>query len=117
MVFWISNHHAMLREAVDRKVFCRLILAIVGRSLETADSLKPFLQRLKLLAIAQIFHLKLFSETPKVAFSIYGRKEILISMSILNTLSPFQALWSNNENIIAMAQDHFESLWRKARQP
>jgi hypothetical protein len=90
---------------------------MVDRSLETADSLKTFFATLKTLGHYSNFHLKLVSETPKVAFSIYDRKEILISASTFNTPSPFPALWSNNKNIIAMAQDHFESLWRKARQP
>ncbi len=51
---------------------------------------------------------------PKTVFGIYDKKEVFIIVFSETDLPGSPALWSNSRSLIAMAEDHFEMLWRTA---
>ena len=103
---WLSNYSPILEEALVRKVDCRMIMP----QPETKHSLAP----LKTLEKYSNFVLRLISGSPKAVFSVWDRKEALISTSTVDTQFPVPTLWSNNKGIVDLSQDYFEFLWQKA---
>ena len=51
---------------------------------------------------------------PKATFGIYDKKEIYLIAKSKTDLPGSSALWSNNQNLISVAQDYFEILWLTA---
>ena len=51
---------------------------------------------------------------PKIVLGIYDEKEVFIIVNPKTDLPGSPALWSNNHSLIALAEDHFEILWRTA---
>ena len=51
---------------------------------------------------------------PKATFGIYDKKEIYLIAKSKTDLPGSPALWSNNQNLISVAQDYFEILWLTA---
>jgi sugar-specific transcriptional regulator TrmB len=106
MFSWLSNCSPILEEALVRKVDCRMIMP----QPETNHGLAP----LKTLGKYSNFVLRLISGSPKAAFSVWDRKEVLITTSTVDTPFPASTLWSNNKGIVDLSQDYFEFLWQKA---
>ena len=51
---------------------------------------------------------------PKTIFGIYDKREIFIIVLSKTDLPGSPALWSNNPSLIALVEDHFETLWLTA---
>jgi sugar-specific transcriptional regulator TrmB len=51
---------------------------------------------------------------PKTVLGIYDEKEVFIIVDPRKSLFDSPALWSNNQSLISVAQDYFETLWRTA---
>jgi sugar-specific transcriptional regulator TrmB len=58
--------------------------------------------------------IKFFLEYPKTIFGIYDKKEVFIIVFPKTDLPGSPALWSNDPSLIAMAENHFETLWSTA---
>ena len=103
---WLSICSPNLEEALARKVCCRMIMPKPKEDLW--DSLKN-------LGKHPNFSLRLISEQPETAFSIWDREEILMDTSAIDTATPAPILWSNNKSIVTLCQEYFEYLWLKAK--
>jgi sugar-specific transcriptional regulator TrmB len=58
--------------------------------------------------------IRLIHNHPKAVFGIYDKKEIFIIVFPKTHLPGSPALWSNNRSLIALAENHFETLWLTA---
>ncbi len=102
---WLSNSLPTLQEALARNVDCKMIIPKPKEELW---------EPLKSLGKYPNFSLKLILKQPKTTFSIWDRKTVIISTSTIDkpTLAPI--LWSDNESMINLCKENFESLWLKA---
>jgi sugar-specific transcriptional regulator TrmB len=105
MLAWLPKCSSSLEEALARKVDCRMIMP---------KPKKDLWEPLKSLEKHPNFDLRLIPGSPKTAFSVWDRKEILMTTSATDTATPAPVLWSNNKSIVNLCQDHFECQWRKA---
>lgn len=106
MSSWLSNYSPHLEAALARKVDCRMIMPKTENINRDGT--------LKILGKYSNFHLRLISKEPEVGFSVWDKKEVLISTSAIDTPFPFPTLWSSNKAIVALSQNYFEFLWQKA---
>jgi sugar-specific transcriptional regulator TrmB len=104
---WLSKYLPDLQEALARKVVCRMILPDLGES-------EAFRETIKILRRYPDFALRLIPGSPKTAFSVWDRKEILVTTSTIDSPTPAATLWSNNKSIVDLCQEFFDCLWRKA---
>lgn len=58
--------------------------------------------------------IKFISYCPTVVFGIYDKKEVFIVVHPKTDLHRSPALWSNNPSLIALAENHFKTLWLTA---
>jgi sugar-specific transcriptional regulator TrmB len=107
MAAWLSNYYPLFEEALSRRVDCRIIVPQVEK--EQIDG------SLKDLSKYSNLTLRTIQQEPKAGFSVWDRKEILISTSTIDTPYPYPTLWSNNKAIVDLSQDYFEFLWEKAK--
>jgi sugar-specific transcriptional regulator TrmB len=109
MSAWLTQYSAGVEEALARKIDCRMILPA---SLTNRKFWGPF----KALQKYPNFKVKTISGSPMAGFSIWDRKEILITTSAPDIPFPAAALWSNNKSLIGLCADYFECLWEKAEE-
>jgi sugar-specific transcriptional regulator TrmB len=107
MIAWLSNFLPLVEEALARKVIVRIILP--------NDESHQSDWGLSSLGKYSTFYLKTIQGNPKAGFSVWDRKEVLISTSTMDTTFPQPTLWSNNTAIVAMSQDYFETVWKNAK--
>jgi hypothetical protein len=62
------------------------------------------------------FQLRFTSKEPEAGFSVWDKKEVLISTSAVDTPFPFPTLWSINKAIVGLAQNYFDLLWKEAEE-
>ena len=106
LLAWISNCFPLLEEALARKVDFRIILP----ESEKDQHLGEFIES---LSRYPNFDIKFISESPNIGFSVWDGKEILLSTSGIDAPFPHPTLWSNNKGIVILAQNYFDSLWRR----
>jgi sugar-specific transcriptional regulator TrmB len=51
---------------------------------------------------------------PRTVMALYDKKEVYIYLLTSAEIIDSPSLWSNNPNIVAMAEDYFETLWKAA---
>lgn len=107
MIAWLSNYSPMLEKALARKVNCKMIMP----KPETPQDLE---EPMKTMWKYPTFALRLIPKSPTAGFSIWDKKEILITTSAVDTSTPAPTLWSNNKSLVDLAQDYFEYLWMNA---
>jgi sugar-specific transcriptional regulator TrmB len=103
---WLSSYLPHLKAALARNVDCRMIM----QKTENVD----LDGTLKILGKYSNFHVRWISKEPEAGFSVWDKKEVLISTSTIDTMFPFPTLWSSNKAIVALSQNYFEFLWQKA---
>ena len=69
---------------------------------------------LKMMTKYPNFELKLISKEPESGFSVWDKKEVLISTSAVDTPFPFPTIWSRNKAIVALSQNYFDLLWQES---
>jgi len=96
-----------VERAWAKKVKIRLIVEKPPRN-KTAEQLiqyfrqKPFTQ------------IRFIQDPPETVFGIYDRKEMSVMIVSKTDLQGSPGLWSTNNALIALAKNHFESIWREA---
>jgi sugar-specific transcriptional regulator TrmB len=60
--------------------------------------------------------LRFVQDHSETVFGIYDKKEVFIIIFSKTDLQSSPALWSNNDALISLALDHFEMLWRNAKE-
>ena len=63
------------------------------------------------------FEIRFVSGTLRAKFGIFDSKEIILGININNGFARSPALWSKNTSLVAMAENYFESCWKKGRDP
>jgi sugar-specific transcriptional regulator TrmB len=61
-------------------------------------------------------HLRLVDDHGKTVFGIFDKKYVHIITLSKKDLHGSPALWSNNASLISLVSDHFEMLWRNAKE-
>lgn len=107
MLSWLTEYSSCLEEALARKVNCRMIMPRVGKT-------NAFWKAIEIFKRYSDFTVKVMSEPPTTTFSVWDRKEIMITVSAIDAANPALSLWSNNKNIVTLCQEYFEFLWCKA---
>jgi sugar-specific transcriptional regulator TrmB len=107
MISWLSACSPLLERALARKIVCRMIMPNLDTKWCDSDPMKTLGKHLS-------FALRLISGSPKAGFSVWDRKEVLISTSTIDTPFPAPTLWSNNRATVDLCQDYFECLWKEA---
>lgn len=108
LLAWISNYFPVLEEALNRNVDFRVILPIPEANKRLDEPIEALLKHPN-------FVVRFRSGSFNVGFSVWDRKEMLLSTSATDTPFPHPTLWSNNKSIVALAQEHFDSEWQKAQ--
>jgi len=106
MVDWLLHYSPVMEATLSQGIDCRMILPdFVNEKIKS-----PFLKLQKYKS----FKLKTISGNPKATFSIWDKKELLLTTSFAETQFPASTLWSNNRSLIELLIDYFECLWTKA---
>jgi len=104
----IDRFSESIEKAVARKVEMRFIVEAPPRSKTSEDIVK-------LCRGEYGLQLRFVREEPKTFFAIYDQKEIIIVAVSKGNFQNSSALWSNSSALVALGLDHFEELWRKAK--
>jgi len=100
---WISSHYDLFMKALDRNAKIRFIIE------KTEESRFPrFVEELQ---NNPLFQIKTIQALPPACIAIYDQKILFIDTSVKTTFIESPVLWSNNSNIVGMAQIYFETLW------
>ena len=109
MTSWLSNCMPSMEAMLARKVNCKMIM--------TEPDLKPFLlKQFDSLSKYSNFELRMLEKPQSAGFSVWDRKEILITTSPIDSSSPAPTLWSNNIGLVVLGQDYFDILWTNAKE-
>ncbi len=109
MAAWLSNCMPSVEAMLARKVTCKMIM--------TEPDLKPVLRKqFDSLSKYSNFELKMLEKSRNAGFSVWDRKEILLTTSPIDSATPAPTLWSNNVGLVVLAQDYFNILWANAKE-
>ena len=108
LIAWVSNYSHILEEALSRKVDFRIIMPKPELNERMGEPLEALMKYPNL-------DLRLISVSPNTGFSVWDRKEMLLSTSAIDSPFPHPTLWSNNKTAVDLAQDYFDLIWQKAR--
>ena len=97
---WLSQYSPHLEKALARNVNIKVIMP-------KNQNIKPNEPPNKMRKYPN-FQLKYTSKDPQAGFSVWDKKEVLISTSAVDTPFPFPALWSRNKAIVAFSQNYFD---------
>ena len=105
MISWLSNYSSLFEKMLERQVDCRMIIPEFEPTQEPFCSLKKHSN----------FGLRVVAKTSSIAgFSVWDRKELLLTTSTVDSATPAPTLWSNNEGLVNLALDYFDLLWANA---
>lgn len=105
---WISNYSPVIEEALTRKVYFRFILPEAERHWELDGPVEALMKYPN-------FEIQVISEFPNLSFSIWDRKEMMLSTSGIDTPFSHPTLWSNSSSTIDLSQNYFDLMWQKTR--
>jgi len=108
MSAWLVQYSTEMEEALSRGIDCRMILP-------ASPANKKFWTTFEKMRKHPNFKVRSISGASTAGFSIWDKKEILITTS--SAEAPFSAatLWSNNKGLIELCADYFECLWQKSK--
>ena len=109
MSAWLTQYSMELDEALNRGIDCRLILP-------SSPANNNFWAPFKKMRRYPNFKVRSSAGVPAAGFSIWDRREILITTASAEALFPAAMLWSNNKGLIDLCSDYFDCLWRKAKE-
>jgi sugar-specific transcriptional regulator TrmB len=104
---WLSLYSPHLEKALAKNVNLKIIMP-------KNENVKPN-EALKKMRKYPNFQLKFISKEPESGFSVWDKKEVLITTSAVDTPFPFPTLWSRNKAIVALSQNYFDLLWQEAK--
>jgi sugar-specific transcriptional regulator TrmB len=108
MIAWLSNYLPLLEQTLARKVDCKMIMPVDTKN---NYSETPFDSLFKY----HNFELRLIQKAPTSAFSVWDRKEVLITTCTIDSPTPADTLWSNNKNLVDLSQNYFEYIWADSK--
>jgi sugar-specific transcriptional regulator TrmB len=102
---WLLQYSPLLETALARNVNIKVIMPKTRK-------IKPN-EALKKMGKYPNFQLKFILNEPESGFSVWDKKEVLITTSAVDTPFPHPTLWSRNKAIVALSQNYFDLLWQK----
>ena len=108
MSAWLAQYSTEMEIALSRGIDCRMILPA---SPANSKFWAPFEKMRKY----PNFKVRSMSWVPTAGFSIWDKKEILITTASAEAPLDAATLWSNNKGLIELCADYFECLWQKTR--
>jgi hypothetical protein len=106
--FGISTAFAESSErAWARGVKCRMIV-------EKPEKRKDFDYALQFCRKSPFCNIRFLAGRPKTVIGIYDEKEVFIILNPKAGLFDSPALWSNNQSLLSVVQDYFNTLWLAA---
>jgi sugar-specific transcriptional regulator TrmB len=96
------------KEALERGVKIRI-------ATEKHLAEKAALETLQTLTKNPAFEIRYFSDYPQSIAAIFDHKESFISVSATAHLNGAASLWSNNSNLVNIAQTYFNNKWNNAQ--
>lgn len=105
-VSWLSHFENQITDALNRKVKIRIIIEKNGH--------EEFPRFIKDHPKNVLFQTRTIQVLPPASITIYDRKKLFISTSQTSRFVETPALWSNNPNIVGMAQIYFETIWKNS---
>lgn len=95
------------QKAWDRGVKFRIVV-------EIPDKTVAMERALQLCRKSPLCNVRFIFGPPKTVLGIYDKKETFIIVNPTKGLFDSPALWSNNQSLISVVQDYFETLWLTA---
>ena len=108
MSVWLAQYSKEMEAALSRGIDCRMILP-------DSPANNKFWAPFEKMQKYQNFKVRSISGAPTVGFSIWDKKEILITTASAENPLSAATLWSNNRGLIELCADYFECLWQKSR--
>lgn len=108
-----KNLHALcgkeLQKAENRGVKCRTIIYIAENEKTVYENNKTF-KNIPPNTLSRIVFTR-----PIVLGGVFDRKEVIIATTLNNPIQTSETVfWSNNPSFVALFQNYFETLWKKA---
>ena len=94
-------------KALKRNVDIRVILEKIPEDKSLPDDCDRLLK-------FPNYSLKFICKSPLAVLAIFDRKKLIIDTSSKTNLAEVPALWTDNPNLLLLATNYFESLWKKA---
>ena len=110
MISWLSECMPEFEKALAREVECKVL---IPKPEVNADTWKKFKELTKYPNLA----IKLIPKETRFGFSIWDNKEILLTTSTYDSPKKEARLWSNNVDLVGLCKEHFELIWREAKDP
>jgi sugar-specific transcriptional regulator TrmB len=109
MSAWLTQYSTEMEQTLVRGIDCRLILP-------TSPVDNKIWGPFKKMQNYHNFKVRSIAGAHAAGFSIWDKKEILITT--VSAEAPFSAatLWSNNKGLIDLCSDYFNCLWRNAKE-
>ncbi len=104
----LNRFSESLDKTVAKNVEMRFVVEAPPKSKTTEDLIEFCRKKYN-------FQIRFIRGQPKTCFGIYDRKEIIIVAISKSGFKGSPALWSNSSALVALGLDHFEELWRKAK--
>lgn len=98
-----------LERAAARNVASRFIVEKPPRNKTSEDMVRFCREKLG-------SKIKFIPNKPRTIFAIYDQKQIVITARAETDFQSSPALWSNSSALVALGLDHFEELWKQAKQ-
>lgn len=57
-------------------------------------------------------HLRFINHYPRIVFGLFDKEEVFLTVNPEMALLHFQALWSNNHSLVALAEEYFDMMWQ-----
>jgi sugar-specific transcriptional regulator TrmB len=106
MSAWLTQYFIAVEDVLAKGIDCRIIVPKAGD--------RPIKDPFVALRKYPNFKVKIIDGLPKASFSIWDKKEILITTSNIDVSFRAATLLSNNRSLIDLCADYFECLWQKA---
>jgi len=110
MISWLSECLPEFEKALAREVECKVI---IPKPEVNVDIWKKFKELTKYPNLA----IKLIPKETRFGLSVWDNKEILLTTSSYDSPKKEARLWSNNIDLVSLCKEHFEFIWRKAKDP
>jgi sugar-specific transcriptional regulator TrmB len=106
MFMQATDFYAVINEVIKRKIKLRVIT-------EKPCNQQSFLKSLKSLLESGL-EIKYLLKNPEADIAIFDRKEAIITLCSAASLSDSTCMWTNHPSLLAIYQDHYDTVWRNS---
>jgi sugar-specific transcriptional regulator TrmB len=101
-----TDFFAVIKEAIKRRVKLRVITEKPCNQQSYFKSLKGLLE--------SGLETKYLPKNPKVDMAIFDQKGAIVGLCSAASLSDSTYMWTNHPSLLAIYQDHYDTVWRNA---